>query len=232
MEGIKILLAEDQEEIALLLKKHLENEGYAVDTVSNGQEAIDLFYKNNYQLIILDIMMPNMDGIEACRRLRSKTNIPIIMLTGKDAEIDKVIGLKIGADDYITKPFGMKELLARIEAQLRRYLVLNNKINTSYNQVLCIQDLKIDLMSYTVYRGDELLYLTAKEFELLKFFASNPNQVFTKEQIFKHVWGDNYIEDDNTVMVHIRRLRKKIEKNPQKPCYIQTVWGIGYKFIG
>jgi DNA-binding response OmpR family regulator len=177
-------------------------------------------------------MMPQIDGIEVCRRLRNDTNVPIIMLTAKDDETDKVLGLRIGADDYMTKPFGMNELMARVNAHLRRYLVLSGGSNLTNKNILEFNNLKIDLKSYMVYRGKELLNLTAKEFELLKFFASHPKQVFTKAQIFKYVWGDEYIEDDNTVMVHIRRLRKKIEVNPEKPQFIQTVWGIGYKFVG
>jgi DNA-binding response OmpR family regulator len=231
MEDIKILIADDEPEILKLLQRYIEKEGYSVDTASDGLEAISLFNQNEYHLVILDIMMPQIDGIEVCRRLRNDTNVPIIMLTAKDDEIDKVLGLRIGADDYMTKPFGMNELMARVNAHLRRYLVLSGGSNLTNKNILEFNNLKIDLKSYMVYRGKELLNLTAKEFELLKFFASHPNQVFTKAQIFKYVWGDEYIEDDNTVMVHIRRLRKKIEVNPEKPQFIQTVWGIGYKFV-
>jgi DNA-binding response OmpR family regulator len=232
MEDIKILIADDEPEILKLLQRYIEKEGYSVDTASDGLEAISLFNQNEYHLVILDIMMPQIDGIEVCRRLRNDTNVPIIMLTAKDDETDKVLGLRIGADDYMTKPFGMNELMARVNAHLRRYLVLSGGSNLTNKNILEFNNLKIDLKSYMVYRGKELLNLTAKEFELLKFFASHPNQVFTKAQIFKYVWGDEYIEDDNTVMVHIRRLRKKIEVNPEKPQFIQTVWGIGYKFVG
>jgi len=231
MDDIKILIADDEPEILKLLQRYIEKEGYSVDTASDGLEAISLFNQNEYHLVILDIMMPQIDGIEVCRRLRNDTNVPIIMLTAKDDEIDKVLGLRIGADDYMTKPFGMNELMARVNAHLRRYLVLSGGSNLTNKNILEFNNLKIDLKSYMVYRGKELLNLTAKEFELLKFFASHPNQVFTKAQIFKYVWGDEYIEDDNTVMVHIRRLRKKIEVNPEKPQFIQTVWGIGYKFV-
>lgn len=232
MDDIKILIADDEPEILKLLQRYIEKEGYSVDTASDGLEAISLFNQNEYHLVILDIMMPQIDGIEVCRRLRNDTNVPIIMLTAKDDEIDKVLGLRIGADDYMTKPFGMNELMARVNAHLRRYLVLSGGSNLTNKKILEFNNLKIDLKSYMVYRGKELLNLTAKEFELLKFFASHPKQVFTKAQIFKYVWGDEYIEDDNTVMVHIRRLRKKIEVNPEKPQFIQTVWGIGYKFVG
>ncbi len=231
MKNVRILVADDKVEILDLIQRHLENEGYIVDIANNGQEALNLFNKEIHRLAILDIMMPKVDGIEVCNKLRSETNIPIILLTAKDDEIDKILGLKIGADDYITKPFSLKELTARVEAHLRRYLILNEKTNVDeYNNII-VGDLRIDLSSYMVYRNGESIHLTAKEFDLLKFFADNPNQVFTKAQIFRGVWADHFIEDDNTVMVHIRRLRKKIEVNSDKPKYIQTVWGIGYKFI-
>lgn len=232
MKDIRILVVDDEVEILNLLIKYLEREGYNVDSASDGQEGLLLFRKNKYDLIILDVMMPKIDGIELCKRLRNETNAPIVMLTAKDDEIDKVLGLRIGADDYITKPFSMTEFVARINAHLRRYLVLSGGLNSQNKSTLVFGALKIDLKSYAVYRGKKEIQLTAKEFELLKFFANNPNQVFTKAQIFKNVWDDTFIEDDNTVMVYIRRLRKKIEENPDKPRFVQTVWGIGYKFVG
>lgn len=232
MKDIKILVVDDEVEILNLLMKYLEREGYNVDIASDGEEGLKLFRINKYDTIILDVMMPKIDGIELCKILRNETNVPIVMLTAKDDEIDKILGLRIGADDYITKPFSMNEFVARINAHLRRHLVLSSGINAHGDSTLNFGDLKIDLKSYTVYRGAKEIQLTAKEFELLKFFANHPNQVFTKAQIFKNVWDDTFIEDDNTVMVYIRRLRKKIEENPQKPRFVQTVWGIGYKFIG
>lgn len=232
MKEANILVVDDQEEILNLLGKYLEREGYNVDMASDGEEGLICFKKKKYDLIILDVMMPKVDGIEVCKKLRNETNAPIIMLTAKDDEIDKVLGLRIGADDYITKPFSMNEFVARINAHLRRYFVLNSGSAQKNDSVIEFKDLKIDLKSYTVHRGTKEIQLTAKEFQLLKFFANNPNQVFTKAQIFKNVWDDTYIEDDNTVMVYIRRLRKKIEENPEKPRFIQTVWGIGYKFVG
>jgi len=232
MGNNRILIADDEVEILNILKRYLEREGYTVVTASNGEEAIIKFNEHDFQLVILDIMMPRLDGIEVCKRLRDKTNVPIIMLTAKDEEIDKVLGLKIGADDYLTKPFGINELMARIDAHLRRYLILSGKMVPTKENTIEYGGLKVDLNSYMVYYQNEPIHLTAKEFDLLKFFISHPNQVFTKAQIFQKVWGDNFIEDDNTVMVHIRRLRKKIEVNPEMPQFIQTVWGIGYKFVG
>jgi len=232
MEDIRVLLADDDKEIRDLLKKYLERELYRVDVAANGEEALALFDINTYNLIILDLMMPKIDGIEVCRRLRIQTNVPILMLTAKDHEVDKILGLSIGADDYITKPFSINEVIARIKALMRRYLILGISSNSNDKNLISFKGLNIDFKKYTVAVAGEEISLTAKEFELLKFLASHPEQVFTKTQLFRNVWDKNYIEDDNTVMVHIRKLRKKIEMDPSNPQFIQTVWGIGYKFIG
>ncbi|PEY99085.1 DNA-binding response regulator [Bacillus sp. AFS018417] len=232
MEDIRVLIADDEKEIRNLLKKYLERELYTVDIAINGEEALRLFEQNKYNLIILDLMMPKVDGIEVCRRLRDKTNIPILMLTAKDQEVDKILGLSIGADDYITKPFSINEVVARVKALMRRFLILGSNANTQEKTILTFKGLTIDLKKYTVNVDGKEISLTGKELELLKFFTSNPEQVFTKTQLFRNVWDSNYIEDDNTVMVHIRKLRKKIEANPSDPKFIQTVWGIGYKFVG
>ncbi|MED2037838.1 response regulator transcription factor [Bacillus wiedmannii] len=232
MKDIRILIADDDKEIRNLLKIYLERELYMVDTAVNGEEALQLFNQNNYNLVILDLMMPKVDGIEVCRKLRDKTNVPILMLTAKDHEIDKILGLSIGADDYITKPFSIHEVVARVKALMRRFLILGSNTTAQEKTILAFKGLTIDLNTYTVHTNKEEISLTGKELELLKFFTSNPGQVFTKTQLFRNVWDDNYIEDDNTVMVHIRKLRKKIEINPSNPKFIQTVWGIGYKFVG
>ncbi|MEI4804496.1 response regulator transcription factor [Bacillus sp. NPDC077411] len=232
METVRVLIADDEKEIRDLLKKYLEREFYTVDVAINGEEALHLFRQNKYNLVILDLMMPKIDGIEVCKRLRDQTNIPILMLTAKDHEVDKILGLSIGADDYITKPFSIHEVVARVKALMRRFLVLGSDANSHEQALLQFKGLTIDLKKYTVTVGAEEISLTAKELELLKFFASNPEQVFTKTQLFRNVWDSNYIEDDNTVMVHIRKLRKKIETDPSNPKFIQTVWGIGYKFVG
>ncbi|MDM5153095.1 response regulator transcription factor [Bacillus sp. DX1.1] len=232
MEDIRVLIADDEKEIRDLLKKYIERELYTVDVAVNGEEALRLFEQNKYNLIILDLMMPKVDGIEVCRRLRNKTNIPILMLTAKDHEVDKILGLSIGADDYITKPFSINEVVARIKALMRRFLVLGSNANTQEETILTFKGLTIDLKKYTVNVDGNEISLTGKELELLKFFTSQPEQVFTKTQLFRNVWDSNYIEDDNTVMVHIRKLRKKIEVDPSNPKFIQTVWGIGYKFVG
>ncbi|MBA4536790.1 response regulator transcription factor [Bacillus aquiflavi] len=232
MEDVRVLVADDEKEIRNLLKKYLERELYKVDVAVNGEEALKLFAQNKYNLIILDIMMPKIDGVEVCRKLRDQTNVPILMLTAKDTEVDKILGLTIGADDYITKPFSMNEFIARIKAHMRRYLILGSEQHHEDKSTIKFKGLTINLKTYTVTKNEKEISLTAKELKLLKFFVSHPEQVFTKTQLFRNAWGDHYIEDDNTVMVHIRKLRKKIEDDPSNPKYIQTVWGIGYKFTG
>ncbi|WP_151040922.1 response regulator transcription factor [Bacillus safensis] len=232
MKDIRILIADDDKEIRNLLKIYLERELYMVDTAINGEEALHLFNQNNYNLVILDLMMPKIDGIEVCKKLRDKTNIPILMLTAKDHEVDKILGLSIGADDYITKPFSIHEVIARVKALMRRFLLLGSNNTAQEKTTLSFKGLTINLNTYTVHTNKEEISLTGKELELLKFFTSNPGQVFTKTQLFRNVWDYNYIEDDNTVMVHIRKLRKKIEIDPSNPKFIQTIWGIGYKFVG
>lgn len=233
MQEIQVLIADDEKEIRDLLKKYLEREMYQVDLARDGEEALQLFEQKNYNLVLLDLMMPKVDGIEVCRRLRTKTNVPILMLTAKDQEVEKIVGLSMGADDYITKPFSIHELMARIKAQLRRYLILGSGDQRSEEETMIrCENIAIDLKKYVVLKDGEEIQLTAKEFELLKFFVTHPEQVFTKIQLFRNVWGSEYVEDDNTVMVHIRKLRKKIEDDPSQPKLIQTVWGIGYKFAG
>lgn len=234
MEEIRILIADDEKEIRELVKKYLERETYSVDTAVNGEEALALFRQRAYNLVILDLMMPRIDGIEVCRTIRNISNIPIIMLTAKDQELDKIVGLSMGADDYLTKPFSIHELVARIKAQLRRFMVLGSEDRAAAREETLLQfnRLTIDSRKYVVLKDGAEISLTAKEFELLKFLASHPEQVFTKTQLFRQVWGSQYIEDDNTVMVHVRKLRLKIEDDPSEPAFIVTVWGIGYKFAG
>lgn len=231
MKDVRILVADDEKEIRDLLKKYLDREFYQVDVAIHGEEALLLFEQNKYNLIILDLMMPKIDGIEVCRRMRNKAIVPILMLTAKDHEMDKILGLSIGADDYITKPFSINEVIARVKALLRRFLVLGSERSANQSFIM-FQNIMIDVQKYTVTVAGEVKSLTAKELELLKFLMSHPEQVFTKTQLFRHVWNSDYIEDDNTVMVHIRKLRKKIEVDPSNPQFIQTVWGIGYKFVG
>ncbi|MFB5677187.1 response regulator transcription factor [Paenibacillus terreus] len=229
---VRVLVADDELEIRELLTAYLRREMYSVDEAADGEEAVRLFERNRYHMVILDLMMPRMDGMEVCRRIRSMSNVPILMLTAKDQELEKIVGLNMGADDYITKPFSIHEVVARVKALMRRFLVLGSEESRQGESRMNYKGLSIDLKSYTVQVSGEDVSLTAKEFELLKFLASQPGQVFTKTQLFRNVWNDSFIEDDNTVMVHIRKLRKKIEADPSNPAFIQTVWGIGYKFSG
>ncbi|AIQ12434.1 response regulator transcription factor [Paenibacillus durus] len=231
MENIRVLIADDDKDIRDLLKKYLERELYTVVTAVDGQEALQLFNQHKYNLIILDLMMPRMDGLETCRRLRNKSNVPILMLTAKDHETDKIVGLGVGADDYITKPFSINEVVARIKALMRRFLVLGSENSTS-SELIKFKGLTMNMKTYTVEIDGMEIAFTAKEIELLKFLMSNPGRVFTKAQLFRNVWDNGLLDDDNTVMVYIRKLRKKIESDPSDPQFIKTVWGIGYKFVG
>lgn len=225
----RILLVEDEKEISLMVKNYLTKEGYIVDTVFNGEEGLFQFRQKDYSLVILDIMMPKMDGIEVIKRIREKSNVPAIILSAKDGEIDKALGLGFGADDYVAKPFSMVELSARVKAAIRRATEYSNE-EVKQNKVIKLDDLTIDINNYSVKRGDEYLKLTSKEFEIFKLFLTNPNIVFTKEQIYRQVWEDDFMGDDNIINVHIRRLREKVERDPSKPKYIKTLWGIGYKY--
>lgn len=225
----RILLVEDEKEISLMVKNYLTKEGYIVDTVFNGEEGLFQFRQKDYSLVILDIMMPKMDGIEVIKRIREKSNVPVIILSAKDGEIDKALGLGFGADDYVAKPFSMVELSARVKAAIRRATEYSNE-EVKQNKVIKVDDLTIDINNYSVKRGDEDLKLTSKEFEIFKLFLTNPNIVFTKEQIYRQVWEDDFMGDDNIINVHIRRLREKVERDPSKPKYIKTLWGIGYKY--
>lgn len=225
LEKLKILIVEDDEEINNLIFHTLKKEGYDIVQFFDGREAVEK-YNNSFNLVILDLMLPYIDGIEVLRQIRTVNNAPVIILSAKDEETDRIIGLGMGADDYIVKPFSTRELVARVKAQLRRYVYYNED---KHNSLLTYEKLKLDTSNYKVFKENKELNLTPIEFELLKFFLENPDRVFTKAQIFNNVWKNEYVNDDNTVMVHIKRLRNKIEDNPNDPKYIITVWGIGYK---
>ncbi len=226
MEIPNILVIEDDEEINNLISEALTKENYNIIQAFDGRQAVEK-YNKSYQLVILDLMLPYLDGIEVLRRIRDVSTVPVIILSAKDEETDRIVGLSMGADDYMIKPFSVRELVARAKAQLRRYVDYNS-IETK-DTILRYNDLKLDTLNYKVLKNEQELNLRPKEFELLKLFISNPNRVFTKAQLFSSVWDNEYLNDDNTVMVHIKRLRNKIEDNPSEPKYIQTVWGIGYK---
>lgn len=228
----KILVIDDDTELCILIKKYLEIENYIVTTKHNGMDGLKEALNENYYLIILDVMLPEKSGFEVLTELRKKSTVPVLMLTAKDSEIDKVSGLRLGADDYLTKPFSMNEFVARVQSLIRRFTAFNNKGEEALEKQLIFDGLVITPETREVLVKGAQVELTAKEFDLLYFLAKNKGKVFTKKQIYKNVWEDEYAFDDNNIMVHIRRLRKKIEPNPNKPVFIETVWGVGYKFGG
>lgn len=231
MKRLSILIADDDAEIADLVAIHLEKEGYHVIKVADGAEAVHTVETQSVDLLILDIMMPKMDGYEVTRSIREKHNLPIIFLSAKTSDFDKVQGLVIGADDYMTKPFTPIELVARVNAQLRRFMKLNqpiidNKTSMEYGGLVIIPEQR------TVTLYGESIQLRPKEFDILYLLACNPKKVYSVENIFQQVWGEAYFESGNTVMVHIRTLRKKLEEDRRKDKWIKTVWGVGYTFNG
>lgn len=226
----RILIIDDDIELCRLLKKCMETEGYEADLAHTGIEGLKLIKTYEYHLIILDIMMPEVDGITTLTQLRKTKNTPVLILTARDHEMDIVLGLKSGADDYITKPFSLSELTARAQSLIRRYLVLGAA--PKRHMRMAFGPLLIDPQHMRATYNNEDLGLTRKEYDLLYFLSSNPGRIFTKKQIYQNVWQDEYAYDDNNIMVHIRRLRKKIEPDPENPLYIITVWGMGYKFNG
>ncbi|ANY72617.1 DNA-binding response regulator [Paenibacillus ihbetae] len=228
MSGVTILMVDDEVEIIKLMEIYVKNEGYTLLTANSGIEALEILKTHKVDLIILDVMMPKMDGIQACMKIREENNTPIIMLSAKSQEIDKIAGLSIGADDYVTKPFSPLELIARIKSQLRRYKQLNSSTARNENEIQ-IDELIINAASHRVTVAGEEVKLTPREFNLLHMLAINRGLVLSMDKIYTEVWNEPFMESKNTVMVHIRKLREKIEKDPQHPQYIKTVWGIGYK---
>ncbi|MFC7679887.1 response regulator [Paenibacillus sp. GCM10028914] len=221
-----VLVVDDDPEIRDVIHVYLRNEGYHVVEAVDGLEALDAVSSTSIDLIILDVMMPRMDGIHACLKIREISNAPIIMLSAKEEDIDKITGLTTGADDYMIKPFNPLELLARVKAQLRRQSLIGKE---EYNSLILIKDLIIDKSKHTVTLKGKNISLTPLEFSILELLASHPGQVFSTDKIYESVWKEPYGYSDNTVMVHIRNLREKIEESPREPRYIKTVWGVGYK---
>ncbi|MEK0224391.1 response regulator transcription factor [Bacillus proteolyticus] len=232
MNPISILIADDEAEIAELIGIHLEKEGYHVVKAADGEEAIRVIQSQPIDLVILDIMMPKMDGYEVTRQIRMKHHMPIIFLSSKTSDFDKFTGLILGADDYMTKPFTPIELVARVNAQLRRFLTLNQLKVEENKSVLEVGGVVIDPERRTVNVYGENIELTPKEFDILCLLASQPKKVYSVENIFQQVWADDYFEDGNTVIVHIRTLRKKIREDKRKNKLIKTIWGVGYTFNG
>ena len=221
----KILLIEDEDSIRESVAFLLEKEGFIVTQANDGLIGVETFEKEKADLILLDLMLPGLDGLEVCKRIRKTSNVPIIMLTAKDTELDKVLGLELGADDYITKPFSSRELTARVKAMLRRFSepLENNEVTTTKSVV-------VDPVKHKVFVRGEEIKLPLKEFDLLHYLTQNPGRVLTREQIIDRIWGHDYFGDTKTLDVHIKRIREKVEKNPNNPEIIQTIRGLGYKF--
>ena len=224
MGNINVLVADDDKNIRELVKLYLQNEGYDVVEARNGENCIEEFGKQDFDLVLLDIMMPVMDGMQTLKEIRKTSNVPVIMLTARGETYDKILGLEFGADDYVVKPFDPKELMARVKAVIRR----STTYEPEENKVLEFKDLTININNYTVEFNGESLKLPPKEMELLYYLASKPNHVFTREQLLEQVWDFNYFGDSRTVDVHVKRLREKLPGNDQ--WKINTVWGVGYKF--
>ena len=225
----KILIIEDEETIADLEKDYLELSGFEVEIQNNGDVGLQEALSKDFDLIILDLMLPGMDGFEVCKRIRDEKNVPILMVSAKKDDIDKIRGLGMGADDYMTKPFSPSELVARVKAHMARYDRLVGSSPKS-NDIVEIRGLRIDKTARRVYVDGEEKNFTNKEFDLLTFLAENPNHVFTKEELFRKIWGMESIGDIATVTVHIKKIREKIEYDSAKPQYIETICGVGYRF--
>ncbi|MDR1069126.1 MAG: response regulator transcription factor [Clostridiales Family XIII bacterium] len=229
MDARKVLIIEDEKAISDIVKFNLTKEGFATDTAFDGKEGLDKALATDPDLVLLDVMLPSMDGFEVCRKLREKSNVPIIMLTAKEEEVDKVLGLELGADDYITKPFGLRELIARIKANIRR-MQEPPAAETNSAGIQDFGSLAIDMDRYEVRKKGVALELTLREFELLKYLAEREDKVFSREQLLEDVWGYEYYGDIRTVDVTVRRLREKLEDDPGNPKYIMTKRGVGYYF--
>jgi two-component system response regulator ResD len=224
----KVLVVDDEPQILEVVTKYLARENFQVTTARDGEEAVSLFQSGKPDLVVLDLMLPKLDGLEVFKRLRAASAVPVIMLTARGEETDRVVGLELGADDYITKPFSPRELVARVKAVLRR-ATTGTMLETG-ERTMVRGELRIDPRARSVTVGDKPIELTSKEFDLLWFLASHPGQVFTRSQLLDHVWGYEFYGDSSTVTVHVRRLREKIETDPASPHYLSTVWGVGYKF--
>ncbi len=229
----RILVIEDDIKINELIVEFLKSEGYEVDNAFNGISGYSKFKEKNYDLVILDVMMPKLNGIETCIKIREENELPIIMLSAKSEDIDKILGLNMGADDYLSKPFNTLELIARVKSQLRRYKKFNNyqdKNNDNEDKLtITIDDLVIKIDTHEVFLSDNSIRFTPIEFDILVLLAKNRGKIFSIVNIYESVWNQEYMESDNTVMVHIRKIREKIEEDPRNPRFIKTVWGVGYK---
>lgn len=224
---MKVLFVEDNLEICEMLGGYLTAENFEVDCAYDGEQACQKFDSDTYHIVLLDLMIPKISGMDVMKHIRKSSTVPIIIISAKDTEVDKTLGLGLGADDYITKPFSVVEVLARVKANIRRTTEYAAPLQEP--EELTFRSLKMDLSNHTVTKNGVLLELTAKEFDILKLLLQNPKRVYTKAQIYSLIWNDVYVGDENAVNVHISRLRNKIEDNPRSPEYVLTVWGIGYK---
>jgi Response regulators consisting of a CheY-like receiver domain and a winged-helix DNA-binding domain len=228
----KILIIEDDIAISEMVKNYLTKEGFVVTTAFDGEEGMAKYLNNYFDLVVLDLMMPKMDGMETLKLIREKSSVPVLIMSAKDSDVDKAIGLGFGADDYITKPFSMIEISARIKAGIRRATKYSGSQKEEEKVLVKLGDITMDLEKFLVIKNGKQIQLTSKEFEILKLFINNPNRVFTKAQIYSYVWKEEYYGDENVINVHMRRVREKIEDDPSNPKYIKTLWGIGYKLEG
>ena len=226
----RVLVVDDEKLIVKGIRFSLEQDNYQVDCAYDGEEALELAKTNTYDIVLLDVMLPKLNGFEVCQQIREFSNVPIIMLTAKGDDMDKILGLEYGADDYITKPFNILEVKARIKAIMRRLSPKKEAAPKNENLFLEVKDMKLDIDGHRVYIRDKEINLTSKEFELLELLISHPNKVYSREKLLKLVWGADYPGDVRTVDVHIRRLREKVEENPGEPKYVHTKWGVGYYF--
>jgi len=224
----EILICDDDKEIAAAIAIYLENEGYKTHLAYNGKEALSVIEENDVKLIIMDVMMPELDGLRATMEIRKERNIPIIMLSAKSEDTDKIMGLSVGADDYVTKPFNPLELIARVKSQLRRFTVLGS-LPTPESEVYTVGGLTVDNNNKTVSVDDEEVRLTPLEYKIILLMIRSPGRVFSIDEIYERVWGEDAFAADNTIAVHIRRIREKIEIDPKNPRYLKVMWGIGYK---
>lgn len=228
MPSASILVVDDDKEIADLVEIHLVSDGYQVYKANSAKEGMEIFEREQIDLMILDIMMPEVDGLTMCNMVREKSNLPIIMLSAKSTDLDKIVGLSNGADDYVIKPFNPLELMARVKSQLRRYTTFNVPQERQTKEIV-VTNLRIDTINHRVIANEKEVKLTPIEFKIITLLASNPGKVYSTDEIFEQVWNEKMYEANNTVMVHIRRLREKIELNPRNAKIIKTVWGVGYK---
>lgn len=229
---MKVLVVDDEKAIVKGIAFSIQNDGNEVDCAYDGEEALDMIRKGEYDIILLDVMLPKMDGFEVCRQVREFSKVPIIMLTAKNDDTDKIAGLKNGADDYVTKPFNIMEIKARIDAVLRRTSSVKKPEPLSDDTVLKISDMKLERTNKRLFIAGKEYNITVKEFEVLDLLASNPGKVYSRDKLLELIWGLDYPGGSRTVDVHVRRLREKIEEHPSEPKYVQTKWGVGYYFHG